>query len=69
MTTKEEMFQKVREAAKLIEEAKQIAAWIGEYEGMYYSSDNSTLDVLERYFEYHTDKDVEEFWYSSKATC
>lgn len=65
----EDIFQKVREAKKLIDEAKALAAENNKYEGEYYGSEMYTSNVLDRYFEYYSHEDIEDYWYSSGATC
>jgi len=67
--THKDLFEKVRIAQKAMEDAKIIAESINEQEGLYYSDETYTTNVLERYFMYNTHKDIEDYWYSSSATC
>lgn len=65
----ERMFEMVRLAQELIRDAEEIAEYINTKEGEYYGDPTYTPFVLERYFQYYSHKDIEEYWESSSATC
>lgn len=67
--TQQDLMKQLKKAHKARKKAIKIAKLLNEYEGYYYSTEQMTPDIVERYFEYHADKDPETVWVSSSLVC
>ena len=65
----QEVVDKMREACRLISEAREIADTIEEHVGQYYGQEVSMSNVLERYFMYRAETPFDDYWCSSDSTC
>lgn len=71
MWTKDQklIFSKIRKANKLIQEAKEVAAGIDSLQSPYDAGLPDNCWALEKYFDYYSHIDIEEYWSSSSAAC